>query len=584
MKGFLASLCVVLFGAVAARAQAAAPTGPAVEPKPVVEDRTVVTAPLPEGLAALSADLAITPVSMDTLPFVSRESVGVQDATSLGVSMWRGTRRPVAQFLMDQARPTASPVLNDLVLRVLETAAVPPEGTEEKGGNSLVASRVRALVRFGKANEALALARQADPTLVDGAMARMAVENAFLTGDVSGCRTPATLVKAYPKENWQKFLILCHLQANDRHAAQVALDVLRTESKANKDDLFLTVAEKNVLGDNRALPLKIDPQRADLLGLMQMAGFPVSRTLFAQAEPARARAFLRIPGQRDDQRLALAERAAESGMLSPEELGEVYASVSFPAAALAAPLVTTEKGSSLRALLYQASVAQPNAALKVALATRFVASSDAAFLNGAGALLWAMLGPIPVDETLAEKAVPLAHLYMLAGKPDVAKAWLEEARRTNHGAAERDALWPAFVLSGLEAGDGPAFSEAFDAWFEPKLKAADKQTLRKDLAPTLLILEAAGKPVPDTAWAKILAKSQLWEKEKASPLGIARLRHAAADARRAETVLWAARLAAESPSSLSVSLEIIRALRQVGLGDDAAVFARHGAALLAEAS
>ena len=65
---------------------------------------------------------------------------------------------------------------------------------------------------------------------------------------------------------------------------QVALDILRSQN--NRDPVFINIADRNILGENKSLPFQITPLTPSTLALLQMAKLPLPGALFARPEPS----------------------------------------------------------------------------------------------------------------------------------------------------------------------------------------------------------------------------------------------------------------------------------------------------------
>jgi hypothetical protein len=316
----------------------------------------------------------------------------------------------------------------------------------------------------------------------------------------------------------------------------------------------------------------------ETLALLQIANLPLPDSVFAHADFSGVHALLKIPAQKDVSRLAYAERAAGRGIIGISELADAYRATAFSAAALASPLSSSETGARLRALLFRASEEQKDPAASAALAVKFVQTSSPAFLNGAGALVAKMLGDIEPNAAMAKDAATLARIYMLADRTDLAQEWFDFAQGTPTCAAEMQVLWPQFVLSGFE--DESVYAGNFETWLDVSMKNADPQTMRGVVVPTVLLLDAAQVKIPDSAWQKVLASPQSEQKIAFSPLLLERIRAAASDNRRAETVMLALDLAGIGDISLTAALGITSALHQAGFDSEADIFARQAIATL----
>jgi hypothetical protein len=574
------------FSGLAAAPELVAPPAAPVAAKQPVTAPPSEPAPAPSVSVDKPAPIIPDPVSVAPLPDVSNESVGTQSANSFGAAMWKGTPRPVAETLLSIATVTSSPVLNDLMRRMLVTAAVPPDGISQIGQNgtaqSLTAMRVEKLTGFGDTKEAWSLAKHADAKLIDDITMHYIGEN-MLAGDGEDiCGLLPDLIAKRTGVDWQKDLVLCQLRAKDTKAAQVSLDVMRAQP--NPDSLFLEIVDRNILGSGKTLPSQLTPLTPPLLALLRQTGIALPGDIYGHPDLALAPALLQAPAKQDVAQLGLAERAASRGIIGTNDLVAIYRTVVFPPDVLATPLNTIETGLRLHALLFRAAEAEKDTGKRIAIAIKFVQSAPPELLNGAGSIAALMLGDIKPDASLADNAVIVAQIYMLAGHGDTALAWLRIAQPTPTNMQASQALWPQFVLAGMEGDSG--YAADLGNWLDAALKQSDPQTdiskARDAAASTLLFLDAAGFIVPDAVWAKVLPSSTNAKHVVFSPLLLERLQAASAGGRKAESVLLATDLAGDGDIALPSALAITRALRVAGFRAESGTFARHAVALLAK--
>ena len=546
--------------------------------------QAVLIAP-PPAVTEPAPSLIASPVAIAPLADISPESLGDQSTNSLGATMWKGTPRAVAEYLISIAVPTSSSTLNLLAKRLLTTAATPPEGTSN-GAQGLTVLRLERLLAFGATVEAWSLAKHADPKLIDDESFRAATEAVLSTESEDPCPQIPEFAKNRAAADWQEALTICHLRAKDMPAVQVSLDILRGQT--NRDEAFLSLVDKNILGNIKTLPYRLTPLTHPLLALLHMIGLPMPSELYRQTDLALAPALLRAVPKQDVAQLAqmaLAERAAERGVISTDALATVYRTVSFALDELAAPLTAHESGLRLRALLFRVGENEKDPQKRIAYAVAFAQSATPAFLNGAGAIIGDLLGTVKADTPSVGNAVTLARLYMLAGRGEDAANWLKLARLTSTGSDELRLLWPQFVLAGLEPEE--TYAADFSKWLEIMLKPADQESetrgAREKAAASLLLLDAAGFSVPDSAWTKLLIAPHNEKRIAFSPVLFDRLQAAGAAGRRAETVLLSLALADEGAIPLPSAVAITRALRHAGFKNEAGLFARQTLALMSAA-
>ena len=532
----------------------------------------------PANTADITATAPAATVAPAPLQGDASESIGTANSDNLPIGMWKGTPRDVALRLLSFATLTNAPDLNRLMERLLMTAATPPEGTAE-AAQSLTAMRVEKLVTFGDAATAWSLATHANADLIDDITFHFAAE-ANLAGNLQDvCPGVPALIKARSSVDWQKALAVCEIYARDAAAAKATLDAMR--ATPNRDDIFLEVADKGIFSDSKKLPYQLTPLTPPMLALLRLTGLPLPGELYGHPDYALVPALLNATPKQDVAQLGLAERAAARGVINNTTLGTVYRSITFTPDQLGAPLIAAESGSHLRALLYQAAIAEKSESKRIAYTVRFLQTAAPDFLNGAGAVMGDMLGTIKADPLFNDNAAVVAQIYMLAGRGDSALDWLHLARRNSANALDLQNLWPQLTLAGLEMESD--YAADLNQWLDAALKPADPQAdiraARDNTAAVLLLLDATGFIVPDRAWARVLAAPHNEKHIALSPVLLTRLQEAAAAGHIAETVLLAVDLAGDGDIPLPASLAITRALRAAGFKSEAATFARHTVAL-----
>ncbi len=503
------------------------------------------------------------------LPVVSAETVSVKNSETLGADVWKGTPRATADILLANAAPTQSALLNNLMRRLLLTAATPPEG-DSAATQSLTSMRIAKLIAFGDGNNAWTLSQSADAKLVDDDTFRLAAENALM-GDSNVCAAADNFTKARGGVDWQKLQITCQLRTKDSKSAQVALDVMRTQSV--RDTVFLEIADRDILADGKKLPSQLTPLTPPAVGLMQIANLNLPSELYTRPDASVMAALLRLPAQQDVAKLALAEKAATRGIISDKEVGAVYHAVNFMPDVLKDPLSSNETGLRLHALLYRASENEQDAGKRISYAVRFAQSASPVFLNNAGGVAAMILGNAKPENAHITDAVDVAAIYMMASRADSASEWYKLAQSDARNAEPLVALWPQFMLAGV------ASENDFGKWLAFATKD-DNHDTRDAAASVLLLMDAAGFPVPDTAWAKVMESPVVERKISVSPVLLDRLQVAGANGRRAESILLAVDMAGNDVISVPKSVAIIRALRFAGLKAEASMFARQAIGML----
>ncbi len=523
-----------------------------------------------------------------TIGDIDPESIGLYSPSEggLGAALWKGTPRDlVTQLLPALNLPTYSPLLNNLAQRFLLTTADVPAG-KVAGGPSLTSMRVNRLVELGDAKDAWKLIALSKPDLVDEITLRQTAEAGLLSTESTNiCSRLPEIIKSYKSPEWQKLLVVCQLMAKDTKAAQLTLDMLHTQNV--QDETFFFIAERNIIAANKQLPRQLTPLKPLTLALIKLSDLPLPGEVFAHPDAALIPFLINMKAKDDNARLALADRAAERGLINAGQLEEVYASIAFTPAVLSNAFDSKETGSRLHALLYQAAIQDKTAPKHITLAVKFVETASPAGLNGAqGEVLEDMAGIVPATDENNASSAALARIYIASNKPQSALEWLKQAKHAAVGmpavAASLKDVWPLAVLSGLELDSD--YPQDLSKWLDTTLKPFDPKDNNhadRDIAASLLLLfDADGFAVPEDAWARVLSAPATERHTVPSAALLERLRAASNVGKRGEVVLFSLLLGganADDPSFLA-TLDIIRALRLTGLTADAAALARETAA------
>jgi len=590
----LAALCLNVI-AQAALAQTAAPLA---LPPSAAQDQAPIVITAPEdgssGLALAPPPppppvIVTPPVEIAPLNTIKKDSIGTlsNDEGGLGAGLWKGTSRVfVEHFLPMLTLPSVFPSLNNLAERFLLTTAAAPEGTP--GSNqTLTAMRVDKLVALGKASEAWVLASLASPDQIDTISLRQAAEAALVSPAAADvCAKLPAIVEKNTGSDWLKLMIVCQLQAKDVKAAQVSLDLLHTQDA--HDEAFFALAEKNIIAGGKNLPRQLTPLTALNLALLRLTDLPIRGEVYARPDPALVPELLKTKASDDNARLALAERAAAKGIINATDLAAVYSSQTFSADALSGANIAGEQGPMLRALLYQASQQEKSQQNRVNETVKFLQSLDTNTMSGSILpLMSTMLGEVQPASDFNANAAAIARIYLLAGKTINAVAWIDFAKGAARGmpqvASDMQSLWPMVAFAGLESDKD--FANDLDVWLTATLHtdaqqdASDARTKKATASALLLLLDAAGFPVSDDAWAKC-ADAAVYEKIAMPPAFVMdRLRKSAAAAHKGEAIVIGllATAGGKDDPPLLATVETIRALRTVGLTNDAGNLAKDAA-------
>jgi len=530
------------------------------------------------------------PVSSKPLANVDPNSVGLLDAGhgGFGASMWQGTSIALVDQLMPAVSlPTASPALNDLARRMLLTTAAVPDGVAAQGKQTLTAMRLEKLIAMGAVGEAWKLAALVQPGALDDITTRLLIQAELVGPDhAAACeKIPALMDGKDAKTDvanseWQKALIVCKLQANDNNAVQLGLDLLREQGA--KDDTFMMLVTRNVIAKSKVLPRRLTPLQAIDLAVLRQMDLPLPSEVYARPEAAQVAELLQTKAVDEKARLKLAERMAQNGTISPQQLASVYSSL-----AIAPDAPVEEKGPVGRAAAYQQALIEATPQKKVELTQRFLSDAPVGTLTGSlGGVAAGLLADVPVISDYNSFAAQGARVMALAGQTDKAKPWvklaLDVGDRIPDVQKQLIADWPLYVLSGLVADAD--YAHGLTAWLDQTLAASkDDQGKDKDLraqreqaGSVLLLLSAAGYAVSEEAWMRVVEAVSSSRQMNPSPILLERLRLAGVAQRKGETALLALLVGADGGAAqpVSVSALMVRALQQAGFEAEAKAFAR----------
>ncbi len=511
----------------------------------------------------------------DAVGLIDRETGG------LPVEMWAGTSRSLAYAGLE-ALPAhyRSPTARSLAITLLTTAAPGPEAQSQRPpAGDFVAARIRALMRLGALQGALALVKAADGVPVTPVLTRVRSDARLAAGEVpAACADANRLSQQSDDPHWQKLLVFCQAAAGETGEARFGLDLLA--EMGVEDPLFVRLADAMVAGTAPELsdtdPAAYAPLHAAMARTLEAA--PPDGVAVEGGAAALDALLAAKP-----QALDLAEAAAWRGVLDPARLAELYAGADFTPADLDNPLSAAERleGARARALLYQSLAIQtiPPARAELLTAALKTAARDGLYPL-AVAVFSDQLMDLEASGSLAFFAETASRALYAAGAFERAGAWhaLIRARavgnRSASGesgggmAAARDRLWMLGRLAGTIGLEEGALT---------RIAAFEKSVTERapERAPDLMLRAylplAALEPDSDalrTAIARRALAGRLAEATAANPAAGAVMRLAAADGRVAETVLFALMRLGDlavgemDPAALA---EIVEALAAVGL-------------------
>jgi len=346
----------------------------------------------------------------------------------LGANLWQGSSSArLITLLPKLPAPQLQPSLRDLQVRLLLTKA---PGPNAGGGiDTLVPLRAERLHAMGFSAEALLLTQAlAVSAPVD---ARQGFEKALTDGDASACAKADEAINAQQMLDlyWRKALLYCQIERGQDEQARIGLDLLREmpdKDQATKD--FVAVAA--VLlgeGSKKKLKLKSDP---DVLqaAMMRKAGLKPKNVQASAAPklagPAEAAAIARDASQPIDLRIERGEYAFAIGLITADELINLYRQIKFTGDPMTLPDTPTSRGQ-----LYQAADQAFDPARRAQFIQRALLNARArgAYFT-AGALYRPLADKVTPAPNLAWFAPEAARLMFWSGNVDRGGFWLNLAQ------------------------------------------------------------------------------------------------------------------------------------------------------------
>jgi hypothetical protein len=481
-----------------------------------------------------------------------------------------------------------SPVMRDVVRRLLLSVAVPPPRAERDEGSSLIAMRARHLQSMGLLGSSAELIAVAPNRESDESLWRLKVENYLLRNDLGGaCAEADRRILGLEDLFWQQLLIYCQALQGDAAGAALGANLL-AETGELKDPIFLALIDQ--LTEGAAATVDSLPASSPLLlSMLRTAKVQIPADATADALPPILGMIGASPNAAVELRLEAAESAARYGALTPERLAEVYASVTFSRDDLDNALSLAEAAASPRgrALLYQSALVQtvPTARAEVLQKAWMLARA-----TGHYALLVRVLEPLLVNMAPTGEmtwfAADAARALFALRRPFLARRWMaalrQEAARDPEAKTAVDSLWAMARLAGVgETGDAGATSpgavadgvQGLDAesWRAAVRKMAPGED-RRHIADVYTLFRAIGEDVGIDDWRALLGDIDRRTAALPDPAYRAALDAAAAAGRRGEAILLAALMLGEmgpGDMDLTILAEIAVALRRVGLADEA---------------
>lgn len=478
-------------------------------------------------------------IGSTSLDAPSMEAAGLAGAESLGLTegMWSTTTGAQAIALIDAAVPGPLYTVNRLVRRVLVAGATPPEGSD-----GLLAARARALIRFGAAEEASSLAGAAGRS-PGAALRRARAEAALIVGrdetlcekDVLGADAPEQ-TGTDADRFWPALRAYCLARTGDPLAAVAVNAMVELGSVEPTDAPLLEALVDESLIDYVPIPhaSMLTPLRIAMLRSIGRANKPAIES----APLPMIAGLFSLESTGAEGALIAAERLEAVGAIETKILREMY--ISF------ADDVSGTLGDRARAVR-DADKTPDARAIGDALIARAGSAGRGGFAQLARVFApMAMRIPSARAAEMNTVGYALRDAMLLGGFSKEAGAWSAAQTATT----PEEVADVAAVMAVADAEWSARWQRGYGDTLRLRTRGGDEHA-RRALA-SLAGLGIALRPtLPDEGL-----------------LGTAR------EGKVAETVLSAATaIGAESPPTARMLDTVIRALREVGLEDEARMIA-----------
>jgi hypothetical protein len=517
-------------------------------------------------------------VEQQSLGQVDLDVAGVLNGENggFGPAMWWGTDRRVIETLMAQLPVTSpSPVMHNLMRRLLLTGAEVPEGGQPGSLISLRAGLLASMGDFQGVNALLGVV----PGYSDNAeLLRVEMDTRLLTGDVArACQMAHANIETQDTLYWQKAFNFCQALEGQQQAALLGLLLL--EELGVDDPVFVQLIR--AIANQTKMPVidsLADPTPLHL-ALARVAQAQLPSDVISSNRSGVLRAIAISPNANAELRLEAAELAERAGALEVDALRQLYASIEFTDDELKNSLTASAQrsGPMSRALLYRATLSQtvPAAQAEALSRTLSVARTGGRYASAARAFL-PQLSRIEATSDLAWFAPEAIRAFLVSGHAKEVEPWFDllnqAAKRDPEMAVALERLMPVVRLAGFSDADSWTMDRLGEWWSFMK----DTPGAREKAAMLIVTFDALGEFVPETVWLELLEGPSHQSIMAPHPSSWFLLDSASAQARIGETVLLSLVILGDfGPARVEPMIvhRVLKALRNIGLNDEARAMA-----------
>ncbi|MAZ03793.1 MAG: hypothetical protein CMN56_11710 [Sneathiella sp.] len=510
-------------------------------------------------------------VVVQSLGGLDPASIGTLTSASggLGPDMWDGTApERVITLLQNLPVSSASPEMQRLFRRLLLTAAVIPQGTENP--TDLIRLRLEKLVEAGLVTDATELVSRMPASGMTPALDRIAVELLLLQGqNDQACRAVEGQQEASIDGFWAKADIFCNLVAGNMARAELGLNLL--DETAGDDTLFFALFDR-VAGGATPLP-ETDQELTPLhFAMMRLSRVSPSLSSIENAGHAFLWALAMDEAANVDDRYVAAYESLTMGSVAPELLRRLINQGAFRDNA--------DERTELAqiAMLYREAVGTDADLEKARLVGEIWAAGerDGSYFT-ASRLSFPLLTNLTPAEYGDKFELDALRLSLLSKAETETTNWERAVRRgaLRGNFEERDAARrqiaraDAYMIISGTTGIAKWNAANFDvAVFNHGEDAAQSENVGMYLG----ILELFGEPVPDKLWSDALALGQVPRFGLSNQVIEKNLDRAADAGLVGETIaLSLAALGEEGPglASTETLVSVLTALQKIGLTEEA---------------
>jgi len=503
-------------------------------------------------------------ILIDNLEDIGAESIGIinDEQGGLGINLWHGSNRELVINLL-RLLPDAhsSQVLRNLTTRLLLTNAIAPikSGISNNNSNTDL-NYLRALKLFGMGEVDLTLefTNLVLPRSENPLFPMLYLDSLFLVNDLHrACsaveKFSLTLEDLYLKQS----LVFCQIMAGEKDLARLSIQLLREN---NTDVDFFNIANLLLSEESRKIHLAdyLNPLK---FAMMRTGNIPIVSNTLADSKLAILRVISMSPNVDLKDRISAAEKAAMSGILSPEELLEVYSGINLTSDDLKDASIISENEHDYRnkAILLIAAQNNESTITKAEILSLFFskAHKDGFYLLSAQMSKSELLKIEPSIDLLwfADQAF---NALLVSGENAEAVRWLRFLENNlSDPIAYRSFLkiWPLAKVSGDKDlyVDGKLLKEWIKFTLNLNKPSTSEETSDKEMNKNLsrkvnlvlVLLDALGESSEEELWQILfrdfqLQKPDLYQEESSPNIGLINaLRKSAQNSKLGETVLFA---------------------------------------------